>query len=635
MKRKLSLILIVLMCFCAVTVLSSCDIFLDIIFGTYNPDNSDGNDPPAHTHQMEQQTYEGETCSGQTTINYYKCSGCNKYYLDEQGSTEIADISTLDQGHLYIVKFNENEHYSECSFCKEEKADSRGEHSSNQWRYSSTEHYKQCDVCGVTFANGQHDSAGSCEVCGRQADYKAICGSSYGYDKLADFDNGKGMQKLYNKIDEAVKAVHDDANANVTTREIGKNKEGQSVTAYALKNVDASDCYVSENEANITVASFNYDNPLYYWISKQCGMAVQVNNKVSAVIICVIDEYAEGNMRVAQNAKIYAEIDKYLSAVSSETDPYNLTLNFHDAIIDDIDYAYSYDGQAEDASWAHSIVGVFDKKSAVCEGYAKAFQLLLNARNVENIYVVGDSKGEGHAWNLVNLANKNENGKWYWYDLTWDDQPQKAQGKIYDYFCKTDKVFAPDHTVSNVKIGLNYFYDLPEAAAKDYENDNLQINASITLNGITYTLIGNNRLAVTKVLTAGESGVVTIPSGVMYKGVKYAVKQIDAEALIQYVYNDNNEVISQAGPTIVKLIIPSSVDTIYNKSIHDCSSLLMVVFESPQGWQRYALTGEKPEYEKISSDKLSNELTSCALLKEIYKTSLTGGYTYLWVKNAA
>lgn len=634
MKKILSLVLILLMCFSAVTSLASCDIILDLIFGPNNPDNTNGNAPPVHAHQMEQQTYEGEICNGQMSITYYKCSSCNKCYLDEQGQMEIADVSTLGQGHLYVVKFNDNEHYSECYFCNEEKADSRGAHLSNQWWDTPVEHYKKCDVCGVTFDKGEHDyTTGSCRICGR-SDYKAICGGSYGYNQLAEFEHGKGMQKLYNKIDEAVKSVHDNANVNVTYREIGEDvNTHKPVSAYALQDVDASDCYLTQNEASIVVASYNYDNPLYYWISKQCGVAAnQLSGNATAVTICVLDEYAEGTKRVEENTKIYSEIDKYLSAVSTETDPYNLTRSFHNAIIDNINYAYSSNNQAEEASWAHNIVGVFDNKYAVCEGYAKAFQLLLNARNVENIYIVGDSKGEGHAWNLVNLANSgDEADRWYWYDLTWDDQPHLPTGKMYDYFCKTDKVFAEDHTVSNVKEGLNYFYDLPEVATKDYDIGSLQIDESVTINGITYTLVGNNRLAVTEILIVGEDKVVTIPSAVLYKGTKYAVKQIDAEALIKYTYNDNGEVISQAGPTIVKLVIPSSVDVIYNKSIHDADSLVAVVFESSQGWRRYVdLSGQKPEYEAILAEKLSDETTACELLKE----NPTSG-NYVWVKNPA
>lgn len=468
MRKKLSLFLIVIACFCFVTLFVSCDVILDAIFGAVNPNAPD--DISTHVHKMEVQSFDGEMCDGKQNVTYYKCASCNKYFWDEKGEEEITDLSALNQGHLYVVKFDENEHYSECKFCQSEKENSRGAHSSDKWQYGLKEHYKKCDVCGATFNRGQHDANAACDVCGRQADYKETCNGSYGYNQLAKLDKGKSMQGLYNAIDKAVKSVHDNAEVNLKSRVIGVDKNtNQQVSSYALDGINVADYRLTENETNIAVASYNYDHPLYYWISKQCGVTIQANDCVSVVTICVESEYASGAKRVEQNAKIYAEIDRYLSEVSSENNPYKLTKAFHDAIIDNISYALKSDGEtAENAHWAHSIVGVFDNKSAVCEGYAKAFQLLLNAKNVQNIYVVGDSQGVGHAWNLVNLVNGDEADAWYWYDLTWDDQPRHPQGKIYDYFCKTDKVFSRDHTVSPTKQGLDYFYDLPAVAAKDY-----------------------------------------------------------------------------------------------------------------------------------------------------------------------
>lgn len=446
------------------TLLSSCDFVLDLIFGTYNPNTPNGSDSPSHTHHMEQQLYEGENCIGQSTTTYYKCSNCNKYFIDEQGDNEIADISTLEQGHLFVVKFDDNEHYHQCYFCNVEQENSRASHFSSQWSYNSREHYKLCDVCGATFAKGDHDATGACTVCGR-VDYKAACSGSYGYEQLATLEHGDRMQKLYNKIDDAVASAHDNANYNATYRSIGKDEDGNSVSSYALRDIDSSDCYIRETEAYIVVASFKYDHPLYYWLDNQCSVSFNSNTQyASLVILCVVDDYAEGALRTAQNDIIYKQIDAYLAQASNQTDQYAIAKIFHDNIIDNVNYAFKSDGvTAEDAAWAHGIVGVFANKSAVCEGYAKAFQLLLNVSGINNIYVIGSAADVGHAWNLVQLANN----EWYWYDLTWDDQPNLPNGRIYDYFCKPEGAFA-DHTVSKVKTGLNYLYDLPQVATSEY-----------------------------------------------------------------------------------------------------------------------------------------------------------------------
>lgn len=56
--------------------------------------------------------------------------------------------------------------------------------------------------------------------------------------------------------------------------------------------------------------------------------------------------------------------------------------------------------------------GALVNKEAVCEGYAKAYKLLLNAMGIECDVVINAE----HAWNVVQLE-----GKWYLVDVTNDD----------------------------------------------------------------------------------------------------------------------------------------------------------------------------------------------------------------------
>ena len=58
---------------------------------------------------------------------------------------------------------------------------------------------------------------------------------------------------------------------------------------------------------------------------------------------------------------------------------------------------------------------------AVCEGYARATQLLLNKLGVENFLVIGDAKNddgkiEPHMWNIVE-----QDGRYYIADITNSD----------------------------------------------------------------------------------------------------------------------------------------------------------------------------------------------------------------------
>ncbi|MBO7633432.1 MAG: hypothetical protein J6S72_03510, partial [Lachnospiraceae bacterium] len=134
-------------------------------------------------------------------------------------------------------------------------------------------------------------------------------------------------------------------------------------------------------------------------------------------------------------------------------------LKAHDIIIRSIDYAYDASGRPEQSVWAHSIAGVFTGQGAVCEGYAKCFEYLLNKAGIPNIYILGTGAKEAHAWNAVELA-----GQWYLCDITWDDPNRSADAGLkdsnYSYFCIPASKFNKNHKAWGSE---NYYgYELPE-----------------------------------------------------------------------------------------------------------------------------------------------------------------------------
>lgn len=84
---------------------------------------------------------------------------------------------------------------------------------------------------------------------------------------------------------------------------------------------------------------------------------------------------------------------------------------------------------------------------ACCNGYALAFQMIMDSCDVECQYVTSTN----HAWNTVCL-----DGVWYNMDLTWDD----GEGKevLYTNFLKSNAEF-PDHPGANATAVLSYPVD--------------------------------------------------------------------------------------------------------------------------------------------------------------------------------
>jgi len=130
---------------------------------------------------------------------------------------------------------------------------------------------------------------------------------------------------------------------------------------------------------------------------------------------------------------------------------YDVALRVHTNIIKVIDYDTIALEKQEKAGigdtehdWLRTICGVFINKKAVCAGYAKAVQFLLQRYGIECGYCVGDmlkkdENGEvtAHAWNILKV-----DGEYYYLDATWDDssntiQTVKRNEMSYKYFCVT------------------------------------------------------------------------------------------------------------------------------------------------------------------------------------------------------
>ena len=118
-----------------------------------------------------------------------------------------------------------------------------------------------------------------------------------------------------------------------------------------------------------------------------------------------------------------------------------------------------------DAQMRYTAYGCLVDGSAVCAGYAKAAQLLFYSQDMASIYVRGDSKGERHGWNIVQLGED-----WYHLDVTWNDavfkNAKEDRPHLYTYLHVSDEMIQKDHAVYQdencdlpdcTKMDQNYF----------------------------------------------------------------------------------------------------------------------------------------------------------------------------------
>lgn len=170
-------------------------------------------------------------------------------------------------------------------------------------------------------------------------------------------------------------------------------------------------CVVSERVSNKDVkkalAQLPNDYPEIFWLGdRYSAVTVTDGSKVSLGLLKDLDE----EDIPAMAAELEAAVDEIVSSVPDGSD-YDKVLYVHDYIADNTKYDYDNVDKPNNGLW-HTSYGCLVNGSAVCEGYAEAFTLIMNRLGIES----GICTGSNHAWNYVNIG-----GKYYWVDITWDD----------------------------------------------------------------------------------------------------------------------------------------------------------------------------------------------------------------------
>lgn len=216
--------------------------------------------------------------------------------------------------------------------------------------------------------------------------------------------------------------------------------------------------------------AIEYDHPELFWY-KSCsvsGTTVNLTYGASAEEVEVLQR------------RIDEVVPKYLEGIDDTMSAYDVALRVHVNVIASVDYdTIALNKQKEEGGpardkidYLRTICGVFLDGKAVCEGYARAMQYLLQKCGVECAEVAGYIRKEtgerdgAHAWNIVKV-----DGDYYYLDTTWDDssntvQTVKSNDTGFDYFCiTTDEIsrtrdvdLCPTDVPNCVATRGNYYY---------------------------------------------------------------------------------------------------------------------------------------------------------------------------------
>lgn len=128
--------------------------------------------------------------------------------------------------------------------------------------------------------------------------------------------------------------------------------------------------------------------------------------------------------------------------ITLDMSDYDKALIIHDYIINSSKYDDRLLTEGVVPPESYSSYGVLSLGVGVCESYAKAMKYLLDGVGMDSFLVIGDSKGENHAWNMVMIEDE-----YYHIDPTWDDPITDDGSNIlrYNYFNLDDYKISKTH----------------------------------------------------------------------------------------------------------------------------------------------------------------------------------------------
>lgn len=122
----------------------------------------------------------------------------------------------------------------------------------------------------------------------------------------------------------------------------------------------------------------------------------------------------------------------------------------HDYIAGHTEYDYAGAAAAGNGLWG-TCYGCLVEGSAVCQGYAEAFHVIMKKLGIPSGIASGMTERGLHAWNYVQV-----NGAYYWVDVTWDDpsyETGESVGVCYSYFLINDEMMFRHRTLDSGFVG--------------------------------------------------------------------------------------------------------------------------------------------------------------------------------------
>ena len=249
----------------------------------------------------------------------------------------------------------------------------------------------------------------------------------------------------------------------------------------AAKSYEPYEFTTPMNEAYLRLSDiidfYKNDHPEVFWLSDGSPYSFHIDNGNVTVTPSV--KQTGDALRTMQQT-FNARVDEIVAAAPQNASAYELELYVNDWLVDNCRYddeAVEYHNQNNvPMGNEQNAYGALVEGRAVCEGYARAFQLLCARLGVECKVIDGFAKGfhgdggsSAHVWNAVQL-----DGSWYYVDPTWNDTDENDEyysARCY-YVNLTTGLLCLDHDISptydNFSQGDIHYNDFVPACDNTY-----------------------------------------------------------------------------------------------------------------------------------------------------------------------
>ena len=268
-------------------------------------------------------------------------------------------------------------------------------------------------------------------------------------------DNITDNSYYYNQLDMFGKTIYSRLYSNLDNLKTGTYTVDFGLTFNALLHESDGEKVLTDS-FQLSINALLLDHPeIFYLDVTRMYMFTETTTSITGTTykISIGPDYEENYLALGLQSKddvLVAEtriqnvINSLIQTLSG--DDINKVKQVHDYLIDTIEYDVNDIGEV-----SHTVYGALIQRTAVCDGYAKAFKMILDQLGISCVEVCGiaqNSNGttESHAWNDVLL-----NGAWYAVDVTWDDPILVGGNGIltddlkYYYYLRGSEIFYDSH----------------------------------------------------------------------------------------------------------------------------------------------------------------------------------------------